>query len=861
MSKFLRALTASVLLCATEAYAEGPPEQRIDWRSNNSVVDGLPAAVEALTLGLYNIQSLATKNVVAVQGVDNSSIQKIAVANYPFMAWTDNIDNILCDLNPTLCERRRTPIEAIGLETLGTYVSGFRVTSYRDSRWFGKPGSVVKVPNLDFRIQSSWQNFNFEPTRRLSDLYTSQALGCSAIGRVEYGYNLFKLFYQIKREAIDSSISFCPKLIASSHQGQWSFLGFERSSRQNSPIFGQTNKAEFDSVQHDISQILATADTGAAWFELDRLAQKVYAGVPQSMSQVRLPVLGLATTFQIPDKPTEAPPLTGSPAWEEFNRSLSGQKRVELLDAVNNSDFVLSVPQKPGKEGENSGKADASVTVAGVPMDALMVHKQRDAIFGAINYSFDKVENAPQVATSIVFIDDGLDTSLCVFSGPCKAKWLDKDTLDNPSGPDSGLANAVNAEIADLKKSIGHGNGVAAVALARPSNGMMLGMNPNATPVLFPVPLGQWNFDKFSERVDTFLADLFKDGGGGKYGLLVWNLSGHTMTRDQNQPIDKFLERYQKANLLLDTSFFVFAAGNEKKERVVDDLKLGDCTSYPACRNRMYPNVITVVGAMLDQNKIPTIWEDSATGTMSYANPEFEIAAMAKDIPIPSKTGKAFFSADGTSYATPQVAAIVSRLRSQLINPLEIVKARIIACGRMSQGLLGMVKGGLLDADCTLGSSSTQVAFDPQPADNIQQSVARSLRPAKLVGVWGVDKKKNEKATSIISISSAGAANEISGDYRWWPVPNTPSVLGIRQLIDRPGLFKFVVWDVRNAIKTEVRTPLDSSLVMEVLFDGDAKTTCIPVSNLLDFVPAAPQYAVQNGDEIDEIDSRCANKR
>ncbi|MGR9319813.1 S8/S53 family peptidase (plasmid) [Rhizobium leguminosarum] len=851
MSKLFCALTTSVLFCSTGAFAEGPPEQRIDWRSNNSVVDGLPAAVEALTLGLYNIESLATKEVVADQGVDNSSIQKIAIANYPFMAWTDNIDNILCDLNPTICERRRIPIEANGLETLGTYVSGFRVTSYRDSRWLGKPGSIVRVPNIDFHIQSSWQNFTFGPNQSLSDLYESQALGCSAIGVVEYSFSLFKLFYQIKREAVDSSVSFCPKLIASSHQGQWSFLGFERSSRQNSPIFGQTNKAEFDSVQRDISQILATSDTGEAWSELNRLARKVYAGVPSSMSLVRLPVLGLGATFQIPDKPTKEQSLMGSPAWEEFNRSLTGQKRVQLLDAVNNSDFVISLPQNSGSEG--NGRADASVTVAGMPMDKDLVSRQRDAIFAAINYTFDRVEAAPPVATSIVVIDDGLDKSLCVFAGPCKAKWLDKDTLANPDSVDKGLVLEINKEIEDLKRSIGHGNGVAAVALARPSNGMMLGIDPNATPTLFPVPLGQWNFDKFAERVDAFLTALFNDGG--RPGLLVWNLSGHTKSLEQNQPIDKFLGRY-KSKVPLDVSFFIFAAGNETIQNVTNALNFGDCTSFPACRSRMYPNVITVVGAMLDSNGIPTIWVDNSIGMMSYASPEFEIAAMAKDIPIPSKTGKAFFSVDGTSYAAPQVAAIVSRLRSQMISPPEIVKARLIACGRMSQGLLGKVKGGLLDADCTLRSNSAQVAFDPQPTDGVPEKVAKSLRPAKLVGVWGVDKKKNEKATSIISISN-GAANGISGDYRWWPAANTPSILGIRQLVDKPGAFKFAVWDVKNSIKTEVRPPLDSSLVMEVLFDGDAQTTCIPVSNLLDFVPAAPQYAEQNGDQIDEIDSRC----
>ncbi|MBY5326527.1 S8/S53 family peptidase [Rhizobium leguminosarum] len=856
MSKLFVALTYALLLCSTGALAEGPLDQRIDWRSNNSVADGLPSAVEALTLGLYNIQSLTTKDVVAEQGVDNSSIQKIAVANYPFMAWTDSIDNILCDLNPTACERRRIPIETTGLETLGAYVSGFRVTSYKESHWFGKPGSVVKVPNIQFRVQSSWQDFSFEPSRRLSDLYSSQALGCTAIGGGDFSLNLFKLFYQIKREAIDHSISFCPKLIASSHQGEWSFLGFERSSRQNSPIFGQTNKTEFDSVQSDISNILKTADTNEAWSELDRLAQKVYSGVPSGYSLVRLPVLGLSSSFVIANSPTEVPFLKGSAAWEEFNRSLSTQRRIELLDAVNNSDVVLSVVGKSGSMGEKSGKADASITVAGVPMDDVLVSLQRDAIFKAINYDFERVESTPPVATSIVIIDDGLDKSLCVFAGKCKAKWLDKITLASLGGPFAPIVDEVNAEIADLKKSVGHGNGVAAVAVARPSNGMMVGIDPNATPILFPVQLGQWNFDNFAERVDAFVTNLFKEGGNP--GLLVWNLSGHTKSLNQNQPIDKFLAKY-KSKFPLAVPFFVFAAGNETQEVVEQDLTNEDCTTFPACRSRMYPNVITVVGAMLDANQIPTVWKDSTTGMMSYVNPDFEIAAMAKDIPIPSKTGKAFFSVDGTSYAAPQVAAIVSRLRSQMISPPEIVKARLIGCGRMSQGLVGRVKGGLLDADCTLRSNSAQVAFEPRPTDNVQASVAHSLRPAKLVGVWGVDRKKNQKATDIISISSA-ANTSISGDFRWWPAPNAPSILGIRQLVDKAGSFKFAVWDVKNAIKTEVRGPLDSTLVMEVLFEEDPQTTCIPVSNLLDFVPAAPQYAVQTGDQINEIDSRCADK-
>jgi hypothetical protein len=152
--------------------------------------------------------------------------------------------------------------------------------------------------------------------------------------------------------------------------------------------------------------------------------------------------------------------------------------------------------------------------------------------------------------------------------------------------------------------------------------------------------------------------------------------------------------------------------------------------------------------------------------------------------------------------------------------------------------------GGLLDVNCSLNMQKFQVAFDSDKAG------ARDLRSGTLLGVW-----REDGPADVVPLTG-----KISGSYGWWPEENRSSILGLRRLVGPNNKkLKLVVWNDEGVISREVRGPLDSSHLLEFKFDGQDVIECIPVRDLLEYVPPIPVYSDQEELQIDEIDSQCAH--
>jgi hypothetical protein len=256
--------------------------------------------------------------------------------------------------------------------------------------------------------------------------------------------------------------------------------------------------------------------------------------------------------------------------------------------------------------------------------------------------------------------------------------------------------------------------------------------------------------------------------------------------------------------------------------------------------------MITVVGAQIDENGVPELWRNADGETVSYANPAFQVAAIARDVPV-ALTGKdtAFAVDSGTSYAAPQVAALVSALRAGGIHHPTVIQARLMACARMSTKLRNLVRGGLIDAACTLDLQRAQMAYDDgDPAH-------QELRPGVLLNIWQMDSTRGNGTTT-------GLPPNIDMFAGFEPVarPNVerPTLAGFRTLSDNARLINMVGWlpkppenseeSFRHAeVLTETRVRLHDNRIFEFLFDGEDEPVCVRLAQITQFIPAAPEYA------------------
>jgi len=829
----------------------------VEWASGNRSVGELPISLRRLVLALYNVGQLPLASLEADKATYNSP-ERLVRERIPFLEWTDEIDNMLCDLNLSHCTRRRVEVPAAQFASLEAHVGGFRITPESSSKWSLQPGDRIFVPSPLFHTTSQWQVFQLQTTN-LRAVYETEALGCEPTDAETFLY--IGTIDQFRKEQLGAADTTCVRQIVSRNLLDWAALAYF-SDEKNPDNRLDVQNASLQSLVDLSDKALASLDTASAWSELNLLADGIYSGLPSpSLAQVQLPVFSLSASVEI----------GGQPFSVAYDASLSRELAREVAtlppsDIVNRLSSSIDLDVLELDPSVYVGRADTSYpTDAGVTTEEANFHystsdadanqvatmpslqkKQIDAVLRAINVwtkgpPFLKDNRFPR---SIIIVDDGLDTHHCIFTGNCKAKWVDQTMLDNPSTLDREMVDALKVEIERMgRQGTGHGLGVAAVAAANPASGALAGIDPQARTVPFELNLNGWATEKFGERAGKLIDEL-----GGTF--TVWNISGHTSSSDRMVPIDRFVNDALKGNESLpSTPYFVVAAGNVSPGLVQQDLDNEACTILPACRGTGSGTkpIITVVGAMLDDYGVPVLWtKDDQT---TYSNPKFEIAAMAKGVVIPSLTTSAFFAVDGTSYAAPQVSSVLLLLRSQLMfAPPQVIIGRIVGCGRMSKALEGHVMGGLLDAACTLRFTDTQVAYEPGEDDDTDRDEARRLRPGKLLGVWNVDGKPVE----LLPVGD----EDTTTNYRWWPEDNRSSIAGFRRLVDDPDSFNLTTWDRDGELSSRVRGAFDSSQVLEILFEGDTNATCIEARQLLGYVPGAPSM-VSDRDQISESDSRC----
>lgn len=573
-----------------------------------------------------------------------------------------------------------------------------------------------------------------------------------------------------------------------------------------------------------------------AWSLLEQATRDIYDSASQA-AELSIPVISVASTVNnasisksyLKSVVGNAVPM-GSKAWEQFYGKLTGVDRFRMLSES------LTVDESGSLE-EPEGGSDAFVVAFGAELDDQIFARQRETLFDPINYDLDTPPGIFPLERSIVFVDDSLNESLCAFgSTPCTSRWIDDDTIAATSGPDLEAGANVRKEIDGIKKGVGHGTGVAAVAVANPKNGVMAGIDPGANRFLYPFNFKAFNAAGFKEKVEAFLSRVHQPGQSPNAGFLVWNISGHTTNHAYAAPISAYLKRFAVTPLAPESDFFVFAAGNEPIDLVTNHLDAGDCVSYPACWSHRYKNVVTVAGATM-KDGVPVPWQSTTGEVMTYLNPKFEIAAIASGIVVPSLTVDGFYQVEGTSYAAPQVAGIVSLLRYSMVSA-DLVEARLVACGIMSSEFVGRVLGGLLDARCSLTARKAQMAFEPIGAGETPVDLARKLRPGKVIGIWTVDKKRSEQ----IHLAS-DAPDGINGSYKILPELFKKSLVGYRQLVDDPYKYKVVVMDTSLGLKAEIREKIetDKDLFIQIQFDGEDKPTCVNFSQVISYVPAVPE--------------------
>ncbi|MBB1492708.1 S8 family serine peptidase [Paracoccus sp. MC1854] len=859
-----RAAVCSLLVGCSEARAEIFSESLqadawnieavvLDWDSRNYNVASLGSHIRNLIHALHNVGQLPLKP-IDKGGESGIAAEQIVRRTVPFLEWSAAMDNILCDLNSDQCVRPRVPAahesDSFRFAQLANHVSGYRITQASQSRWTLRPDRPLWVPDLEFQSFTRWLSAPIDSGVRLDlqQLYQDRALGCDEMSEPQQSFHFTGTIQEFRETRLASAS--CVAEILRNNIAFWTSLYSQKRMAAGDALPNRVSEQIHvrDFLKTKANEILDHAQESIAWEKLNSVVSEIYEGVDRPFREVSLPVFSLAATINLVSHPQygqqDSASLTGDPNWLRFISSLTTLEAGNVL-----SEYTTVTPRLEGIVKPRSGSPDFhSSTVT--PHESAIAQLQATNVFDVINFPYRNHDFLGDNGfdRSIIIVDSGLNKEHCVFSGNCNAKWLSHEimTAANLNPIEEALVAKVKFELERMEgQGVGHGHGVAAVASANPQSGALFGLDPNAVPELFELNLTNWPTDNFEKRARDFIKGLT-----GHY--VVWNFSGHTMSADLVAPIENYLR--SSLENIQNTQLMVFAAGN-LPDNVVDAHRVASdlCLVYPACRSedRKLKSAVTVVGAMLNNEGVVVPWRDEAKGVRSYTHPSFEIAAVAKDVIIPSVSEEAFYSVEGTSYAAPQVSAVLLLLRSQMgIFPPEVFVGRIVGCGKMSTGLEGHVMGGLLDAECSLRFDRMQIAFRPVEGQEVDPALARRLRPGKLLGVWTGDGKPSE----TIPIDGFGGEHHTS----WWPEVGRRSIVGFRQFSDKPDRYNLTVWNDKGVLSSEARGRLNSSLVLEFRFDGDESSICIEASRLIGYVPGAPLY-VNVDDRIEAHESACVD--
>ncbi len=123
------------------------PETAVVWRSRANNDAALAIEIEQLFLTLYNSGNLTLREEV----IGTPAFVEVLLRNQGVMHgayFPESLDAMMCDINPGLCRRTRTPVSDRQLSNPVGHVGGFAPSR---GNWRLSAGDRVKIPDYSFR--------------------------------------------------------------------------------------------------------------------------------------------------------------------------------------------------------------------------------------------------------------------------------------------------------------------------------------------------------------------------------------------------------------------------------------------------------------------------------------------------------------------------------------------------------------------------------------------------------------------------------------------------------------------------------------------------------------------------------------
>lgn len=234
-----------------------------------------------------------------------------------------------------------------------------------------------------------------------------------------------------------------------------------------------------------------------------------------------------------------------------------------------------------------------------------------------------------------------------------------------------------------------HGTHVTGIIAARTADGALWGVNPFAQ--VYTREINPSESTTSGEHIATELADALTANQ-----IVAVNLSWGWVRTELRAP-DLIEQAIEGAPYVL----FVAAAGNDGQR--MDHI----CDYRAACYE--LPNVISVAALTSDATD-PKLWLDPDRSQGTNYGKFIDVAAPGQDI-FSTISGGRFGLMSGTSQAAPQVTALASLLFAKhqgRLDPKQ-VKDRLIYCSEITPSLINKLRGGRVNADCTLDDEFARV--------------------------------------------------------------------------------------------------------------------------------------------------------
>lgn len=895
--KKLNQIFGSVLLAAHSTFVantalaitfpeKNGPVVEVSWRSSNSSFEGLHASLEQHYLRMANAGILEIANHTTLIPINFPS-------NYfndhlPYLFWTDAIDNLLCDLNGHVCKRPRQRANSIGLGNTD-HVMGNAITDRNQSIWKIGSNTNLSVPKISPILSSGWVTFLFDGLRgaTLRDVFLDGALGCAVSPSEnttevqDLGFLSQNSVLEIRGALQELQADACPYQIAVHNSYFLSYTAYLNGANESGTGIRPDEVA--DLVAESVSQIgrlVKQGETDAAWSGLDRLLRTVAEKSDGRSVAVRLPVLRISEGHWISDAQSPVFNLRPNLSWKEQVKATPLTKRLSNFDT---SEYLLSIAPALGLQDEvitSTTRSEKLKQIQDSPfvgsIDGVGVRgpsigagaswtfnnaMSRPVDAGFANFDhFDIIGFDPDIYSAqtlfrgpIIFLENEIDTSHCVFVGNCDRnlfRILDLSKLsdlDGINGEDMrDRIQAVRNDHHDDKKGYKfHGLGVAAIATANPDSGLMHGIHPSGDFIALDI----------GSAVNWVESDLWtkRDEFAGRIaGPATWNISAQTKVKDNVRGLSRIINQQWNDPQWRDMrDLFVVSAGHLTRQEAENSQLPGfDCELFPGClveNDLVRKSVLVVVGVEKDDNGNLVIFNqgDEPHSLMSFTNENFQIAAPAEGIVVPTIDPHFLAEVSGVSFAVPMVSGTIAALRSRAFTPASHIVARIMACAEQHSTLQGLVVAGVLDVGCSLTSSFDQVAFKKDVQGNDYDEYDQ-LNKGRVLGLWQNDLDQPE-----LSVTVPFGGTDIQGDWAIRPSIDGGSnaVFGVRAVADRENAIKVTGLTASSEeIVTEIRGPLRSSLVMEFQPYDDGgqaigEPVCFELNQLRGYIPALATVA------------------